>query len=577
MSLIQELAKRKLLDPEKAAYLEYEAKTSGKKEEEIILEKRIVSEDVLFKIKAKRLGVPLKKVFPEDVSLDLLELIPEKSAEYYKVVPLSVKDNVVEIGMVYPEDLKAQEAIKFLSRQGKFSYKVFLITLSDYEKIFRKYRGIKKEVTKALEELEVEMKEEKEFKPKELDSEDWRRLVEEAPISKITAVLLRHAVEGNASDIHIEPVSDRLRVRFRVMGRLHSSIFLPISYLPAIVARVKILSNLRIDETRIPQDGRFRARIDEREIDFRVSTFPTAMGEKVEIRILDPDMGLKVIEDLGLEDRNFKVVTEGIARSSGMILATGPTGSGKTTTLYAILQTLNKEKVNIVTLEDPVEYFIEGINQSQIRPEIGYTFATGLRYVLRQDPDIIMIGEMRDPESAKLAIHAALTGHLVLSTLHTFNVVAVIPRLVNLGIEPYLIPVALNVAISQRLVRKLCDHCKKKVKPSVAARKVIMDEIESLPPLSKKHFKIPKPLYIWEAVGCKQCNKIGYTGRIGVFEVLKMTRELAELVYNRSFNENEIAKLAFKQGMITMRQDAIIKVLQGVTTMEEALQVVEEE
>ena len=573
MTLIQQLVKKGFLDKEVASSLEYEVKTSGKKEEEIILERKLVGESFLFNLKSKNLKVPLKKVYPEDVSLEILELIPEESAKYYKMIPIGKKDNVLEIGMVYPEDLKAQEALKFLARQGKFSYKVFLITLSDYGKIFDKYKSLKREVERALEELETEMKAEK-VVGRPIKRAELERLAEEAPISKVVAVLLRHAVEGKASDIHIEPMSDRLRVRFRLLGILHSSINLPLTYHSAIVARVKILSNLRIDETRIPQDGRFSTTIDGRKIDFRVSTFPTSFGEKVAIRVLDPAAGLKSFEELGLEENSFKVVQQAIKKTSGMILATGPTGCGKTTTLYAILRVLNKEGVNIMTLEDPVEYFIEGINQSQIRPEIGYTFARGLRHIVRQDPDIIMVGEIRDTETAKLAVHATLTGHLVLSTLHTSDALEVIPRLIDLGVEPYLIPPTLRIALAQRLVRRLCENCKKRVVAKGKAKDLILEQIRTLPPNIRKKIKIPKPLYIWQATGCKKCNQRGYSGRIGIFEVLQMTDRLAEIISKRP-SEAEIQKEASRQGMMTMKQDGILKVLKGITTIEEVLRVAE--
>ncbi len=573
-NLIQQLVKKGVLEKEKATSLEYEIKTSGKKEEEVILERRLVSESFLFNLKSKNLKIPLKKVHPEDVSLKALELIPEESAKYYRMIPLTKKDKILEVGMVYPEDLKAQEALKFLARQGKFSYKVFLITFSDYEKIFKKYKSLRREVEKALEELEVEMKTDK-FSVELLRKKGLERLAEEAPISKVVAVLLRHAVEGNSSDIHIEPMADRLRIRFRLLGVLHSSINLPIAYHSAIVARIKILSNLRIDETRIPQDGRFSTKIDNKKIDFRVSTFPTTLGEKVAIRVLDPKVGLKDFNELGVEKRSLKVMKEAIAKPFGMILATGPTGCGKTTTLYAILRVLNKEGVNIVTLEDPVEYFIEGINQSQIRPEINYTFARGLRHILRQDPDIIMVGEIRDTETARLAIHAALTGHLVLSTIHTSNALGVIPRLVDLGVEPYLIPPTLNIALAQRLVRKLCDSCKKRVVAKGKLKDLILEQIKSLPEEVKKKVKIPKTLYIWKAVGCKKCNHIGYSDRMGIFEVLQMTDQLAEII-SKEPSEAAIQKEAFRQGMITMMQDGMLKVLKGTTTVEEVLRVAEE-
>ncbi len=573
MSLVQQLVKKGLLEKEKATTLEFEIKTSGKKEEEVILERRIVSEDFLFNLKSENLKIPLKEVIPEEIPLETLEQIPEETAKYYKMIPLRKKDKALEVGMVYPEDLKAQEALKFLARQGLFSYKVFLITPTTLNNLLKQYRTLKREVGRALEELETELEAEKIIRlPTVAEVE---RLVEEAPITKIVAVILRHAVEGGASDIHIEPIRDRLRVRFRVLGILHSSIFLPLRIHPAVIARVKILSNLKIDETRIPQDGRFSTRIGDKDIDFRVSTFPTSLGEKVAIRVLDPTVGLKSFEQLGLEGRSFEVVKNSIKKPYGLILATGPTGSGKSTTLYAILQLLNKEGVNIVTLEDPIEYFIEGINQSQIKPEIGYNFATGLRHVLRQDPNIIMVGEIRDEETASLATHAALTGHLVLSTLHTTNALGVIPRLIDLGIKPYLIPATLSIAIAQRLVRRLCDFCKKKIKPKKEISELILNEIENLPPLIKKDLQLPKSLFIYQAKGCKKCNNTGFSGRIAVFEVLSMTDQLSDIILKEPA-EAKIQEEAKRQGMITMKQDGIMKILEGITTIEEVLRVAEE-
>ena len=476
--------------------------------------------------------------------------------------------------MVYPEDLKAQEALKFLGRQGLFAYRVFLITLTTFSNLLKQYRTLRREVGRALEELEVEFKEKKvEVKPR--TAAEFERLAEEAPITKIVAVILRHAVEGKASDIHIEPTREKLRIRFRLLGILHSSIFLPLRTHSSVVARIKILSNLKIDETRIPQDGRFSTKINGGSIDFRVSTFPTTLGEKVAIRVLDPTIGLKTFGELGLEKRNLGVVKWAIKSPYGLILTSGPTGCGKTTTLYAILQQFNKEGVNIVTLEDPVEYFIEGINQSQVRPGIGYDFAVGLRHIVRQDPDIIMVGEIRDSETASLATHAALTGHIVLSTIHTSNAIGVIPRLLDLGIQPYLIPPTLSIVIAQRLVRRLCDNCKKKIKPKKEIKDLILKEIDNFPPQTKKNFKIPEPLSIFKATGCRKCNNEGFAGRIGLFEVLSMTDQLSDIILKEP-SEREIIKESKRQGMITMKQDGILKVLNGVTTIEEVLRVAEE-
>lgn len=570
MSLVQELAKREMIDKERIASLEYEIKTSGRKEEEVILEKRIVSEDFLFQLKSENLNIPLKKVSLEEVSLKVLELIPEESVKYYKMVPLVKTDKLIEIGMVYPEDLKSQEALKFLARQGKFRYQVFLITPTTFNILLKQYKNLKKEIGHALEELETELKAEKiPLKKSELE-----RMVEEAPITKIVAVVLRHAVEGRASDIHIEPTKDKLKVRFRVDGLLHSTIFLPKRLHLAIVARIKILSDLKLDETRIPQDGRFSIKIEKKNIDFRVSTLPTTLGEKVVLRVLDSTKGLKRLDELGFERRNFEVVKKTLKKPYGMILITGPTGSGKTTTLYSILNILNKEDVNIITLEDPVEYFVEGINQSQVRPGIGYTFAKGLRHILRQDPDIIMVGEIRDEETASLATHAALTGHIMLSTIHTTNSFGVIPRLTDLGVKPFLIPSTLSLIIAQRLIRTLCPFCKKKIELKPKVKELLLREIKSFPLDLQKEFK-DKSITIFGPKGCKKCGFKGYLGRIGIFEVLEMTDQLADLILNRP-SEAEFKKEGRRQGMITIKQDGVLKVLDGITSMEEVLLIIEE-
>jgi type IV pilus assembly protein PilB len=574
MTLLQQLVKKGLLEKEEAVSLEREIKSSGRKEEEVILEKRIVSEDFLFGLKSKNLNLPLKKIDPDAVPLRVLELVPEDSARFYRFIPIAKTDRTLEVGMVYPEDINAQEALEFLARQQKLSYQVFLITLSSFNTLLKKYRSLRGEVTRALEQLETELQEEN-IEARPLAVSEFERIVEEAPISKVVAVLLRHAVEGEASDIHIEPTKEKIRVRFRLDGVLHSSIFLPSKILPAVVSRIKILSNLKIDETRIPQDGRFSAKMGDKYVDFRVSTFPTVLGEKVVLRILDPTKALTDIHTLGMTGRNLKVVERAIKKPYGMILVTGPTGSGKTTTLYAILRILNKEGVNIMTLEDPVEYFIEGVNQSQIKPEIGYEFATGLRHMLRQDPDILMVGEIRDGETASLATQAALTGHLLLSTLHTNNAIGVIPRLIDLGVKPFLIPPTLNIAVGQRLVRVLCQHCKKKISFKGETKDLILKEIENLPSVIKKDIMISRPVYGFSSVGCKKCNATGFIGRTGVYEVLEMTDQLAEIVLNEP-SEMKIEEEARRQGMLTMRQDGVLKVLDGITSVEEVLRVTEE-
>jgi len=575
MTLTQYLIKKGVVDKKQGASLEYDIKVSGRKEEEVIIEKGIIPEDLVFEMKGELLKVPVRKVTAEDVPLEILELIPQESAKYYSMIPLSQKEKTLEVGMVYPEDLRAQEALKFLSRQGKFNYKVVLISLSTFDNILKQYLTLKKEVTMALEELETELKSEEGTQNQPFKKAEFERMAEEAPITKVVAVMLRHAVDAKASDIHVEPTKKELRIRFRVDGVLHPNLLLPLQVHPAVVARIKILSNLKIDETRMPQDGRFSTKIGGKDIDFRVSTFPTTLGEKVVMRILDPTEGVKKFEKLGLEKRNFDVVFKATKKPYGLILATGPTGSGKTTTLYAILNLLNQETVNVITLEDPVEYFVPGINQSQIQPEIGYTFAKGLRHILRQDPNIIMVGEIRDEETASLATNAALTGHVVLSTLHTNNAIGVIPRFLDLGVAPFLVPPALRLAIAQRLVRVLCPDCKKEIVPIPEVKEMILKEIETLPPLIKKDVKVPNDFKIYEVKGCKKCNSSGYTGRIALFEILEMTPQLADIILKEP-NESRILEEAKRQGMTTMKQDGILKVLAGITSVEEVLRAAEE-
>jgi type IV pilus assembly protein PilB len=572
MKLLQELFAQGLLFDDKMEELKKKIEASGKTEEEVILDSKIVPEETLFILKGKILGIPFKKVDAEQIPPAVLDMIPEEASVNYKMVAVEKNKNSLLVGMVYPENIVTQNALRFLANQYNFSYKVCLITLSNLEKILKQRKNISTETEKVLETLPEET-------GKILDNlsnkNSGETKIEEAPIIKMVSVILRHAVEGGASDIHIEPGRDKLVVRFRISGLLYASLSLPLKVHPAIVARIKILSAMKIDENRIPQDGRFSTKVDEKDIDFRVSTFPTLYGEKVVLRVLDPSTGLKSFEELGLTKRSLDIVKEAITKPYGMILFTGPTGSGKTTTQYAILRILNQESTNIVTVEDPVEYSIAGINQSQVRPEIGYTFAEGLREILRQDPNIIMVGEIRDEETANLAINAALTGHIVLSTLHTNSSTGVVPRLIDMGVKPFLLPSTLRVVISQRLVRTLCPYCKIKASPSEKIKNYIAERIKSIPLEARKDIKIEDPLLLYAAKGCDACGLIGYKGRVGLYEVLSMSDELAELIQTNPL-ENLIYKVAQKQGMLTMEQEGILKVLSGITTMEEVVRATEE-
>jgi len=564
--ILRELINRGTIDRKKAAELQIEVKSSGKKLEELLLEKNLISEEELFSIKAKILNILYLKVEPDEIEENLLEIFPKETAEHYKIIPLKKIGEKIQIGAVFPEDFQVKEVLKFVEKQKKLNFDVVLISLSNFKELMKKYEEIKRELVEVVETIKKEVGE---VVP-EISVTEVGRLTEAPPVVKAIDTILKYAFEGSASDIHLEPLTKESIVRFRILGKLTKTLTFPIQIHPALVARIKILANLRIDETRIPQDGRFSFIFEGRKIDLRVSTFPTSFGEKVVLRILDPKKGLKRVEELGLRGKNFEVFQKAIEKPYGMILITGPTGSGKTTTLYAILQKLNKEETNIVTLEDPVEYLIEGINQSQIRPEIGYTFATGLRHVLRQDPDIILVGEIRDKETADLAVHAALTGHLMLSTLHTNNAPSAILRLIDLGIEPFLICSSLILVVSQRLVRLLCPKCKQKVKAPEKAKELIINTIENLPEEIKKEVKIEKEIEIFEPKGCKQCNFQGFIDRTGIFEVLEIDDELRNLILKKP-TEQEIFEIARKKGMITLREDGILKVLAGETTIEEVL------
>lgn len=567
-NLLDILIKSGVLDEKAAASIRQESKDKNVPLEDTLSAKGVGERDIA-NAKGELTGYPVKLLDDTPIAAETLQDLPEESARHYHTVPLGKRDGYFEVGMTNPADAEAQAAVKFIAARKNLPFKIFIITPADLEKVLTQYKNLSQEVTKALGDFQKEYGALEEIKIKR---EGPTKITEEAPVTKMMAVVLRHAVEGRASDIHIEPSREKIRVRFRVDGVLHTSLMLPADVHSAIVTRIKVMTNLKIDETRVPQDGRFRAEIMERDIDFRVSTFPTTFGEKIAIRILDPAVGIANLADLGLEGHNLSLLEESIKKPYGLILITGPTGSGKSTTLYTILQKLNQEKVNIVSLEDPIEYYIQDINQSQIHPEIGYDFATGLRHILRQDPDVIMVGEIRDKETAALAIHAALTGHLVLSTLHTNNSMGVVPRLIDMGVDPYLIPTTLILAIGQRLVRKLCPDSRKKVKISGRVKEVLGREIEAMPPSLRESVKKNMSGEIHQPLASNLCPK-GTRGRMGLFEVLAMTPELERIILSGP-SESKIQEEAKRQEMITMRQDGIVKVLRGLIGLEELLEVV---
>jgi len=526
------------------------------------------------KKRADGLKIPYIDLNDKEIPIEVLKEIPEEAAAFYGFVPVSRKGNVLEIGMVNPENLKARDALRFIIRSGGLEAKIYLIDEIGLKKVLKQYRSFRGEIKKALQELGKELEAREKIRPKER-KEEAKSISAEAPITRIVAIILNNAIESKASDIHIEPSKKRTRVRFRIDGLLQISLFLPNEVHPSVVSRIKILSDLKIDESRIPQDGRFSAVIASRKIDFRVSTFPTEGGEKVVLRVLDPLSALSDFSQLGVEKYNLDILERAIEEPFGAILISGPTGSGKTTTLYAILTRLNDEKTNIVSLEDPIEYYVEGVSQSQIRPEINYTFASGLRHILRQDPDVIMVGEIRDQETASLAIHAALTGHILLSTIHTNNAIGVIPRLVDMGISTFLLPSAVNLAMAQRLVRRLCEKCKKEIEAPKQVSDEIEKELAELTPEQRKMFSWKKPFKICRPVGCRECGNKGTKGRVAVYEMLSMTPELEKII-NESLTESKLEEEAKRQGMVTMKQDGIFKVLKGLISFEEMLRVVEE-
>jgi type IV pilus assembly protein PilB len=569
MQLIDILTKKGVLTNEQAQQVKQESESSGKMIEEV-LESAGISPDQILNVKAEYLGVPVFSLGGSSIPFEILRFIPEESAAYYKTIPLAVKDGVLEVGIVEPDNIEARDAINFIATKNNMPFKLFLISFSDFQKAIGFYKGLSGEVTKALTELETDLSdEEKElqgFAEENLSKKiNETNIIEDAPVTKIVATILRYAIEGESSDVHIEPMTDKVRVRFRLDGTLHTSLILPIKVLNAVVARIKILCNMKLDEKRKPQDGRFSARIDGRKIDFRVSTFPTYYGEKVVMRILDQTKGVKSLDDLDLRPRDLALIREAIKKPYGLILISGPTGSGKTTTLYSMLSEIDRESNNVLSLEDPVEYNVEGISQSQVRPEIGYTFATGLRTTLRQDPDIIMVGEIRDKETAQLAIQAALTGHLVLSTIHTNDAIGVIPRLVDMGVDPYLIAPTLILSMAQRLVARICPGAGNPIPVEGSLKEMIDKQFSDLPEDYRK--QIPTSTEVFQATPTAECPK-GTRGRMPVFEVYKVDKELERVILTTP-TEPEIWKVIRKNGMTTMREDAIIKALNKQIPFEE--------
>lgn len=502
------------------------------------------------------------------VKHEVLAYISEDSALHYQMVPLMIDEDVFVVGVNNPDNLQMREALNFISTKHNIPYRLVFMLEEDVKKVQAFYQNLEGDVGDALETLENELDQEIAASLEESSQEtkdEMDHIEEDAPVTKIVATILRYAVDGSASDIHIEPTPQKVGVRFRVDGILATSLELPRNVHMAVVARVKILSSMRLDERRKPQDGRFSATFDDRKIDFRVSVLPTNHGEKVVMRILDTSKGVRTLEESGISKTNLEIIRRIAQEPYGIVLISGPTGSGKSTTLRGMIQEMDKMSKNIMSLEDPIEYNMDGVSQSQIRPEIGYTFARGLRSALRQDPDIIMVGEIRDKETAQLAIQAALTGHLVLSTIHTNNAIGVIPRLIDMGVDPYLIAPTLKMTIAQRLARTLCKNTGIEEKINKTTKMRIDKSFSSLP--DKYRTRIPDSETMLRPQPSPTCVS-GYSGRTAVSEVLEIDEEIQELIL-RNASEEEFFQSARKKGFVTIQEDAIIKALNHEIPYEE--------
>lgn len=541
---------------------------SGESEEEIILSKRLLSDFDFAKVKAEFLRVPFVDLTEIGFAPEALALVPQSVAEKYKVVPykMDAKDKSLWVAMENPLDL---ETVEFLEKKTSLKIKTAMAEVKQIESfISEKYereKGITTEVTKALDERKVD-----DFKA---EGDKRQKVSAEAPIAKIVTTILEYAVKSRASDIHIEPMEENVRIRYRVDGILQEKYVLPRNVLEAVVSRVKILANLKIDERRVPQDGRFNFSVDGNEVDLRISTLPVSYGEKVVMRLLRKAQKVPSLPDLGLRGLALKNLIEAIERPHGIIIVCGPTGSGKTTTLYSVLDKVATSRVNVVTVEDPVEYQMKGVNQVQVNVQAGLTFASALRSFLRQDPNVIMVGEIRDTETAELAINASLTGHLVFSTLHTNDASGAPPRMIDMGVEPFLLTSALTCVVAQRVLRKVCSSCVTSDELKSDNEAVLKETLGPIFDMIVDKWKRDgKTLTIPHPNGCDKCNNTGYLGRIAIYEVMPISEKIAKMVVEKS-SAASIQKQAMDEGMLTMKQDGFVKVLEGVTTLEEVLRV----
>jgi type IV pilus assembly protein PilB len=554
-----------------------EAQNGDKRLGEILIEKKFISEIQLRKLYAYILGVPFVDLTKEMIPADILQIVPEPIAKKYSIVAFAKEGQNLKIAMLNPEDI---QTIDFIRKKTGLKIITCLTSEESIAVVLKQYeKSLKAEfgdiISKNADEVgagEVE--------------EDLEKIAQGLPIIKIVDTLIKHAILQSASDIHIEPDEKEVRVRYRIDGILHDAMTLPKQVAQGIIARIKVLSNLKLDEHRVPQDGRFKLEKEGTRISFRVSILPIFDGEKIVMRLLDESSKGLTLEKMGLYGYGLEIMHRQIKKPNGMILVTGPTGSGKTTTLYTIMDILNQPDVNISTVEDPVEYRMPRINQTQIYPKVGLTFAAGLRSLLRQDPDIIMVGEIRDKETMEMAIQAAMTGHLVLSTLHTNSAAGTLARLIDMGAEPFLVASTLNVVIGQRLVRKLCPDCRKEYKLNDKMLKTFteafdMDEIlKNLRKVEILKGKLDEKakwmdIKFFKPAGCEQCSGTGYKGRLGIYEVLEVSDEIEKMISQKA-EASDMENKAKEKGMLTMVEDGFAKAIQGITSVEEVLRVTKE-
>lgn len=544
---------------------------------EILLNEGKLTEDEMRRIQAHIIGIPFVDLSDQKIDFDVLSIIPEPIARKHNIIAFKKSDKDLEVAMLDVDDL---EAINFIKKKVNLKISPRLTGTASIKSALLQYqKSLKAEFGDLIQKQSQSLKQISEVETENISKEDLKKIAEDLPVIRIVDTLLKHAIIQDASDIHIEPMEDKLLIRYRIDGILHDAMILPKNATASITARIKVLSNLKLDEKRLPQDGRFKVEVDEQKVSFRVSVLPVYYGEKTVMRLLKEGASGFTLESLGFHGEGLERIYNAMKRKTGMLLTTGPTGSGKTTTLYTLLDNLNVPGVNISTIEDPIEYQMPRVNQTQVKPDIGFTFSNGLRALVRQDPDIIMVGEIRDGETASLAVNASLTGHLVLSTLHTNSAAGAIPRLVDMKIDPFLLVSTIDVIIAQRLVRRLSPESTKYFlsKSEISSLSKVVDLDRVLYFLKKE--KIVDAKSDWAKIPFYKNNKNtdsdGYSGRIGIHEILNMSTPLKDLIMKNATSD-QIEEQAKNEGMMTMIEDGIFKAVQGVTTIEEVLRVVSE-